>query len=369
MIQSAHRTLVGKPSFTQVVAVSEREFMMSLQVNALLMWLLLYLSRSTDPFHAIPGKLKFIHSSLSIAPTAEKGDGVFVTKNVIIPMGSVLVVEEPLAYLPGQSLQAIVEWLDKLRKEDIDKNTCSNTKSLESLFISPNHLNVVRMTANRMKDRFSKCQLNDVARFYSNAIGDCLFGFVSKFNHGFPTNIVMSFINLPIPRMVVFATKDLHFGEELQFDYFGIVEAMGSAKYKQMAGHHGIDIFGCEPFRNQMFQKMIDGLSAEFQKGNDMDYAKVVEILKQIIQSGLATKLFSNCYSPSLLYLMHAPDDGQFAELLKEEIPNDVCWEMYSMEAWRDYSKSSVGTAPARQFMGKEYNVVMEELRSLDLCQ
>ena len=283
-------------------------------------------------------------------------------------MGSVLVVEDPLAdisKLNGSTtnqFQGIAECMSALRQMDIIENTSANTVALDSLFIAPNYLQM-SMGAAMLSQRIHESEIKDVARFASNSLGDYMYGFVSKINHGYPTNVALSNVIVDeekTSRICVFATKHLSPGEELQYDYFGILCPKRSAPLKLRAKKHRIDIFGSEPFRNESFREMIHALTRAFER---QDIEDVMAVLSDIIESGLMTKLKSNGFSPTLLMMLQQQKSGKLEELLRQSISKDVCWEMYSVDACDAYVRSCLGRASPRTFMGDQFRAFIQEMR------
>ena len=292
-----------------------------------------------------------------------------------IPMGSVLIVEDPIMDITRFSqrsatnqFKVIAKWTDSLRKMDTVKNTSSNSRALDSLCIATKHCLICEMTATIC--RVTQSEIKDVARFYTNAIGNCLYGLLSKINHGFPTNIAMSTRicddDTSTERAVVFATKDLHSAEELQFDYFGILGEHKCRTHGDRASKFNIDVLAAPPLHNASFRALIDVLAGEFAKEGG---GVAADVLEEVIESGLFTKLYGNGYSSSLLWLIDGEDEGRFAASLNRMIGDGVCREMYSIDAWYDYCRSSLGKAALRGFMGNQYNKVVAELLLAEECQ
>ena len=325
--------------------------------------------RGADLFECVPGKLKFVHSALSISSSPGKGDGLFVTKNVSIAMGSVLIVEDALIDISKLSeksksdqLKGILALSRLIRAVDATKNTTAKSKCMDSLFISAMHLSTTTAAVRAINKSVSQLQIDDAARFYTNAIGDRLFTFAAKLNHGFPTNIAASTHK---KRIVIFATKDLHFGDELQWDYFGIFGPTGSRMYREKAEKFGIDLSQCSALRHRRLRATIDRLADEFPKGIN---GSAGPLLDDVIESGLVTRFHSNGYCLSLLYLSHR-DEGQLAGKLKNKLSGDICWDMYTMEAWHSFAQSTFGVVYPRAFMGTEYLLMLNECRLTEVVQ
>ena len=341
---------------------------MSLNVLLLVVWAF-RVARSAELFDSIPGKLKFVHSALAIGPSEGKGDGVFVTRNVTIAMGSVLILEDALIDISKLSeksettqLKAILALTRLIREVDVANNSTCKSRCMDSLYISPLHLSATVGAVGAMQKKVSQSQIDDAARFYTNGIGECLFTFAAKLNHGYPTNVAASKHG---KRIIIFATKDLHFGDELQWDYFGILGPGGSRTYRAKAEKFGIDMSKCSVLRHPEVRATVDRLAGEFPKGSGGDAGR---ILDGIIESGLISKFHSNGFCLSLLYLSHQ-DPGQLAGKLKRKLSGDIRWGMYNMEAWQSYGKSSRGEVPPQGFMGKEYTLMLDECCSLDNVQ
>ncbi len=337
-------------------------------------FLLLVLSRmanndameALDPFLSIPSNLKFVHSSLSVAASPGKEDGVFVCGRSMIPMGSVLMVEDPLLDISkscnlNQSATAlrfetIAESMALLKRSDM-----VSRKQLDAMFISADHLRESLRIALSLR-RLHESEIKDVARFYSNAMHRHLFCFASKMNHGYPTNVALT--NSDIPRITVFATKDLCHGEELQYDYFGILGPKDTATHSLRARMHRINLFGSEPLQRESFRAMIASLQ------NRRDVGRGLE---EMLRSGLILKLFANGYSASLLCLMQRAGTlafhGEFQGVITKNVSLSLYRAMYHIEAVRVYSRCGIGRETPRWFMGKEYITFCLELQSLNECQ
>ena len=113
----------------------------------------------------------------------------------------------------------------------------------------------------------TESQIKDVARYYTNALGECCYEFASKLNHGFPTNVDMAHYHLStstVWRVVVFAIKDLEMGDELQFDYFDVLGKDGSRKCQEVAPRFGIDVLNQEPLNELVYRELVDELERRY---------------------------------------------------------------------------------------------------------
>ena len=136
------------------------------------------------------------------------GQGVVSTNR--IPMGSILLIESGL-FNVHKSLggEGMTDMINKHRNDpyfrDIFDNLCFNDNA---------------------KHFYDSSDI-DVQRFIINSFGGDIYPFLSKINHGFPTNIAVfrSFgdANESVPsKVIVIATDDIKESDELCFDYFNI---------------------------------------------------------------------------------------------------------------------------------------------------
>ena len=291
-----------------------------------------------------PKYTSFVHPALMIAEIEGKGEGIITTKP--IKFGQVLMVDSPLLgqFIKTNDIQAMLEFINKIRSGRYPKEQ----NLFDQMITSNKTMKVIKQVIGTKYPTITDQQWLDIARVAMNDYSGFLFPAMSKINHGFPTNVLECLSPTgEHNKIIIIATDDIKVGEELQYDYFGLITAQNAPSIDEIERLEN-DIQGISGVK---IDKHVSELVDKIHKDPDGTSSEIMrERIHEIYSNGIG----SNSRGKIRIFFGKENVDSRmdmFMELLQRDI----------------YGECVLGKTPVLSehcdFMGKEFCNSMSSMK------